>query len=105
MIISKELWRKYKNMKQELLNLKQIKKANCASKYYITTYEPSVYTTKYQITYKSGIQPIIAEALSDGQTSLATPVGNTQYLFFFAQYKADITILSTREVESIVRIS
>lgn len=106
MIISKELWRKYKNMKQELLNLKQIKKANCASKYYVKTYTPSENTpNKYQITYKAGTQPIIAEALTDGQTSLATPVGNTQYLFVYIQYRADITILSTREIESIVEIA
>lgn len=104
MIISNELWKKIKTMKQELLNLKQIKKANCASKYYTYTITGQNYF-HWRITYKSGSQPIIADVFSDGITSLSSPSGNTQYLFFFAQYPAKITIYSTREIQSIVGIS
>ena len=104
MIISNEMWKKLKSMKQELLDLKQIKKANCVSKYYTFTKEGEYYYN-WQITYKNGSQPIIAEVLSDAATALSVPVGNKQYLFFYAQYPASITILSTREVESIVGIS
>ena len=100
MIISNELWRKFKNMKQELLNLKQIKKANCASKYYTFT-AGGQYYYNWQITYKDGTQAIITEVISDAITSLSSPSGNTQYLFFYAQYPASITVYSTREILSI----
>lgn len=103
MIISNELWRKIKNLRQELLNLKQIKKANCASKYFIYTLSGDSYFY-WKITYKDGSQPIIADVFSDAITSLSTPSGNIQYLFFYAQYPASITIFSTREIESVVGI-
>ena len=101
MIIANELWKKLKTMKQELLNLKQIKKANCASKYYTYTVSGQNYFY-WKITYKNGSQPIIAEVFSDAITSLSSPSGNTQYLFFYSQYPASITVFSTREIQSIV---
>lgn len=104
MIISNDLWRKFKNMKQEILNLKQIKKANCASKYYVKTFSGENYFN-WQITYKDGSQPIVAEVLADAAVSLSSPSNNKQYLFFYAQYAATVTVLSTREIESIVGIS
>ena len=105
MIIAEELWRKYKNMKQELLDLKQFKKANVASKYYIFTQSGGTYYNAWRITYKNGTQPIIAEALSYSDTALSSPAGNTQYLFSYSQAITSLTILSTREVESIVGIN
>lgn len=103
MIISNEMWKKLKNLKQELLNLKQIKKANCASKYYTYSITGQNYFY-WKITYKNGTQPIIADVFSDAITSLSAPSGNTQYLFFYAQYPAKITVFSIREIQSIVGI-
>lgn len=105
MIISNELWREYKSMKQELLDLKQFKKANCASKYYSYTESSQSYYNIWRITYKPGSQPIIAEVLSYADTSLSSPVGNVQYLFSFSQAITSVTVLSTREVESMVGIT
>ncbi len=100
MIISNELWRKYKNLKQEVLNLKQIKKASCASKYY--RFEASApQSSILKITYKSGTQPIISEALTDASVAFSTPSGNTQYLSTFTQYASKIVIFSTREIEKV----
>lgn len=104
MIIASEMWKKFKNMKQEILNLKQIKKANCASKYYTYTVSGQYYYN-WQITYKAGDQAIIAEVYSDAITSLSATSNNKQYLFFYAQYPASITILSTREILSVDPIS
>ena len=104
MIISNEAWRKFKNLKQELLNLKQIKKANCASRYYTYTLSGDQYFN-WRIVYKKGVQPIVAEVIADAAVSLSAPQNDTQYLFFYAQYPASITILSTREIESVVGIS
>ena len=104
MIVSNEMWKKFKNMKQELLNLKQIKKANCASKYFEFTVSGQYYYN-WQITYENGSQPIIAEVISNAITSLSTPSNNKQYLFFYAQYPATITIYSTRKIISVEPIS
>ena len=104
MIISNDMWRKFKNMRQEILNLKQMKKANCASKYYVYTLSGENYFN-WLVTYKDGDQPIIAEVLSDAAVSLSSPSGNTQYLFYYSQYAATITILSTREILNVVGIS
>lgn len=101
MIISEEMWQKFKRLKQEILDLKQIKQASCASKYFVYTYTPSTDSSNYLVTYKSGEQPIITEVLSDGSVSLSAPSDDTQYLFFFAHYPATITLYSTREIESI----
>ena len=104
MIISDELWRKIKNLRQEILNLKQVKKANCASKYYI--YEVSGdYYNSWLITYKTGTQPIIAEVFSYADTSMSAPNGNQQYVFSFSQTISDLTIFSTRGIDSVVGIS
>lgn len=100
MIISNELWKKLKNLKQELLNLKQIKKASSASKYFISTVSaPS--SSILKITYKSGTQPIITEALTDASIAFSTPSNNIQYLSTFTQYASKITIFSTREIDKI----
>lgn len=101
MNISNELWRKFKTMRQEILDLKQVKKASCASKYFEYNINTSTFYTTWKITYKSGNQPIIAEVLSYADSSLSVPVNNIQYLFTFSQAITDITILSTREIESV----
>ena len=101
MIIDNLMWKKLKKLKQELLDLKQIKKANCVSKYYTHTVSPNQYYNAWLITYKSGSQPIIAEILSYQDSALSVPVNNSQYLFIYSQIVDDFTILSTREVESV----
>jgi hypothetical protein len=101
MIISDELWKKFKTMRQEILDLKQLKKASCASKYYefdVNTFTPY---NVWLITYKDGNQPIISEVLSFANSSLSIPNNNQQYLFTFSQTVSKITILSTREIESV----
>ena len=105
MIIADVFWRRLKRLKQELLNLKQLKKANCASKYYISSTSSGTYYNTWRITYKAGSQPIISEVLSYQDTSLSAPVGNQQYIFSFSQTTNTITVLSTREVISIEGIS
>ena len=105
MIIGNEFWRKIKNLRQEILNLKQIKKANCASKYFVYTESGGTYYNKWLITYKSGEQPIISEVFSYADTSMSAPSGNQQYVFSFSQTITSITVLSTREIDSIVGIS
>lgn len=105
MIISDELWKKYKKLRQEILDLKQVKKANVVSKYYTYTQSGGQYYNSWRITYKPGKQPIIAEVLSYSDTALSTPSGNTQYLFSYSQAITEITILSTREIEEIEGIS
>lgn len=105
MIISDEMWREAKHMKQEVLDLKQTKKANVASKYYVFTQSGSTYYNAWQITYKNGTQPIISEVLSYSDTALSAPIGDTQYLFLFSQSVDKITVLSTREIISIVGIN
>lgn len=99
------MWREFKKLKQELLDLKQTKKASCASKYYIQEKNGSTYYNAWKITYKAGTQPIIAEVLSYSDTALSTPNNNIQYLFSYSQIITDITILSTREIEKIEGIS
>ena len=101
MIISDEMWKEFRRLKQELLDLKQTKKASCASKYYIQEKSGSQYYNAWKITYKSGTQPIIAEVLSYSDTALSAPSGNIQYLFSYSQIITDITVLSTREIEKI----
>lgn len=105
MILGNEFWQKVKNMRQEILNLKQVKKANCASKYYIYTAGDGSYYTKWLITYKAGTQPIISEVFSYADTSLSAPSGNQQYVFSFAQVATSITVLSTREIDTVVGVS
>lgn len=105
MNIGEAMWREFKTLKQELLDLKQMKPANCASKYYIFEIPASAeYYAYWRITYKDGTQPIIAEVLSDATTSLSSPSGNTQYLFAYSQMSSMIKILSTREIESVVGV-
>lgn len=103
MIIADNLWREFKRLKQELLDLKQVKKASCASKYFTKEItQPQSFIIK--ITYKSGSQPIITEALTDAAVAFSNPVGNVQYMSTFSQYASDIILFSTREIESIVEV-
>lgn len=103
MRIADSLWKEYKFLKQELLNLKQIKKASCASKYFSTTI-PQPQSMIVKITYKDGEQPIITEALTDAATAFSTPSGNTQYMSTFSQYASEIILFSTREIEKVEEI-
>lgn len=103
MIISNEMWRQLKVMKQELLDLKQVKKASSVSRYYSKTVtQPESLVLK--ITYKAGNQPIITEAMTDASTAFSTPINNTQYLSTFSQYATEIVLFSTREIESVEEV-
>ncbi len=97
--------KKLKTLRQEILDLKQTKKASCASKYYTYTQSSGSYYNVWQITYKDGKQPIISEVLSYANSSLSVPNNNKQYIFTFSQSAASITVLSTREIESIAGIA
>ena len=102
MVVAEELWQKLKGFKRELLNLKQSKKVSTNCKYFI--YKVSGDTTHYswKITYKAGSQPIISEVYSYYTTSMSVPSGNEQYIFSFSQESAELTVLSTREIQSVV---
>lgn len=102
MIISQKFYREINELEQELLALKQIKRASSASKYYIKTASSGDFHTSWLITYKAGTQPIISEVLSYSDTALSSPSGNQQYLFSYSQVISSVTVLSTREIESIV---
>ena len=104
MNISNLLWKKLKTMRQEILDLKQTKKASCASKYYKFEVGGYDFYTIWEITYKDGTQPIISEVLSYADSALSDVNNNKQYLFTFAQTVTSVTVLSTREIESIVGI-
>lgn len=102
MNISNEMWRKFKNLKQEILNLKQIKKANCASAYYEFEIPMlSTYYSNWRIYYKAGSQPIVAEVISDAACALSSPLNDTQILFTFSHWSSTIKILSTREIDHV----
>lgn len=102
MSMADQMWRELKTLRQEILDLKQVKKANCESKYYVYEVDMgSEYHSDWKITYKDGEQPIVAEVLSDATNSLSTPSGNVQYLFTYGHMSSNITILSTREIESV----
>ena len=103
MIISNEMWKKIKTLKQELLDLKQTKKASCASKYYEKTISQPA-SMVIRITYKSGSQPIITEAVTDAAVAFSTPSGNTQYMTTFSQYASEIVLFSTREIDSVTEV-
>lgn len=105
MILQKELWRELKTIKQEILNLKQVKRASTTSRYFIYKVSGDEQYFHWRITYKPGTQPIITEVLSYQKTSLSSPENDTQYIFSFAQASAQLTILSTREVLSVVGVS
>ena len=102
MIISQKYYQELKELEEEVLALKQIKRASSASKYYIATASSGSYHTAWLITYKPGTQPIVSEVLSYSDTALSTPVGNQQHLFSYSQVITSVTVLSTREIESIV---
>ena len=105
MIIYDQMWKDLKRMKQEILDLKQIKRASSASKYYSFTKKDDNYYNVWKITYKDGNQPIISEVLSYADTALTSPNNNIQYLFSYSQIISEITVLSTREILDIERIS
>ena len=96
-----ELYRLIKNTRQEVLNLKQVKRANVASTYNIYEYTPSEYANTFRVTYEPGEQPIISTVLSTANAFLTNPAGNEQYLFAFSQVISKITILSTRPIASV----
>lgn len=96
--LANDLWRKLKNIKLELLQLKQRKRASTTSKYYIYNVSGDTYYNAWLIEYKDGIQPIVTEVLSYYDTSLTTPSNNQQYIFSFSQASAELTVLSTREI-------
>lgn len=102
MVIAEELWYKLKQFKREILNLKQSKKVGTLCRYNI--YNVSGDTTHFAwlITYKDGEQPIITQVYSYYQTSLTAPSGNQQYIISFSQASAELTVFSTREIESVV---
>lgn len=99
--LAEDLWKRLKGYKQELLNLKQVKRVSTNSKYYIFKVEGNVYYNTWEITYEAGDQPIISELLSYYDSSLSVPVNNKQYIFSFAQVASEITVLSTRKIISI----
>lgn len=96
---------KLNGYKQELLNLKQIKRASTNSKYYSFTVNSAQTYTSWLITYADGDQPIITEVLSYYDTSLSAPFGNQQYIFSFAQVSSQLTVLSTRQIINVVGVS
>ena len=104
MIISQKAWKELNDIKEEVLALKQIKRAGSASKYYTCTASSSSYHSNWLITYKPGTQPIISEVLSYSDTALSAPANNQQYIFSFSQTISDVTVLSTREIESITPV-
>lgn len=96
--LANDLWRKLKNLKIELLQLKQRKRASTTSKYYIYKVSGDTYYNAWLIEYRDGNQPIVTEVLSYYDTSLSTPSANQQYIFSFSQASAELTVLSTREI-------
>lgn len=102
MVIAGEMWAKLKGFVRELRNLKQSKKVGTANRYYSYKVSGDTMHTAWLVTYKDGDQPIISEVFSYYDTSLTAPVGNTQYIISFSQASAELTILSTREIASVV---
>lgn len=103
--IADNYYEKLKNFKRELLRLKQTKRASTNSVYYIYKVSGDNYYNAWRINYASGDQPIVTEVLSYYDTSLAAPNGNQQYIFSFSQASAELTVLSTRKITSVVGIS
>lgn len=101
MAIADDMWKKLKTLKLELLQLKQKKRASTTSKYYIYNLSGDTYYNIWEITYDNSTQPIVTEVLSYYNTALATPTGNTQLIFSFAQASAQMTVLSTRKIISV----
>ena len=93
-----------KGYKRELLNLKQVKRASTNSRYYIYNVTGDQVYYSWRITYADGSQPIVTEVLSYYDTSLSAPSGNQQYIFSFSQASAQLTVLSTREIVSVVGV-
>lgn len=102
MVIADEMWKKLKGYKQEILNLKQVKRVSTNSRYNIYQVTGDDAHMAWQITYKAGEQPIITEILSYYYTSLTEPISNQQYIISFSQASAQLTVLSTREIQSVV---
>ena len=104
MAIGEDMWKRLKILKLELLQLKQKKRASTTSKYFIYKLSGDVYYNIWEIVYEDSSQPIITEVLSYYDTALATPVGNKQLIFSFAQATAQMTVLSTRKIISVTGI-
>jgi len=105
MMLYDEFITRLKNYKRELLQLKQVKRASTNSKYYTYSVSGDTFYSAWLVTYKAGDQPIVSEVLSYYNTSLSVPSGNQQYIFSFSQASAQLTVLSTREIQSVVGIS
>lgn len=103
--LADDLWRKLKNIKLELLQLKQRKRASTTSKYYIYKVSGDTFYSSWLIEYKESSQPIVSEVLSYYDTSLGTPNNNQQYIFSFSQASAELTVLSTREIIRVTGIA
>lgn len=57
---------------------------------------------RYRIDYADGNQPIVSENLTYS-SSMSYPVGNSQYLWVFAQYQGfPILVISNRKILQIV---
>lgn len=104
MAIGDDMWKRLKTLKLELLQLKQKKRAGTTSKYYIYELSGDIYYNIWEIVYEESSQPIITEVLSYYDTALATPTGNKQLIFSFAQATAQMTVLSTRKIISVTGI-
>lgn len=104
MKVGDELVRELKSLRQEILNLKQVKRASTNSRYFIYKVEGDAQYFSWEITYADGDQPIVSEVFSYQQTALSSPVGNKQYIFSFAQASAELTVLSTREILDVVGV-
>lgn len=102
MVIAEELWKKLKGFKRELLNLKQSKKVGTNCRYFIYKVSGDTQHYSWKVTYKDGGQPIISEVYSYYTTSMSVPSANEQYIFSFNQASAELTVLSTREIDSVV---
>lgn len=103
--LANDLWRKLKDIKIELLMLKQKKRASTLSKYYTYKVSGDTYYNAWLIQYKDGVQPIVTEVLSYYDTSLSAPNNSQQYIFSFSQASAELTVLSTREIVRVTGVS
>lgn len=99
--LANDLWQRLKNLKLELLQLKQKKRASTTTKYYIYKVSGDEFHNAWLIQYEDGSQPIVTEVLSYYDTSLSAPSGNSQYIFSFSQASAELTVLSTRKIAKV----
>lgn len=100
----KNLQKEILRLEKELLALKQTRRL--PSMLYSYSYSVGTITpSRYLVTYASGSQPIISEFVSYATITPGQISGNTQYIWAFSQSSASLTILSTRQVLSCVRLA